>query len=136
MHVHVHLHVLNLSQELVLEKETRIREYMLMMGLQQWVLWTTWFIKQLLFLSTSTLVVTLLLKVCTCKLYIMCMYNVCIMYMWSPCKHQLIYNEGVYMYKCMSQLHARSLVALTSKPAHSYSVSPDLLQISHNYIHV
>ena len=52
-----------LFQELVLEKETRIRESMLMMGLQQWVLWTTWFIKQFLFLSTSTLVVTLLLKV-------------------------------------------------------------------------
>ena len=50
-------------QELVLEKETRIRESMLMMGLKQWVLWTTWFIKQFLFLFVSSLIVAILLKV-------------------------------------------------------------------------
>ena len=50
-------------QELVLEKETRITESMLMMGLQQWVLWTTWFIKQLLLLFISGLVMVILLKV-------------------------------------------------------------------------
>ena len=50
-------------QELVLEKETRIRESMLMMGLQQWVLWTTWFIKQFILLFISAFLATILLKV-------------------------------------------------------------------------
>jgi len=50
-------------QELVLEKETRIRESMLMMGLQLWVLWTTWFIKQFVFLFITSVVMALLLKV-------------------------------------------------------------------------
>ncbi|CAI8057993.1 ATP-binding cassette sub-family A member 3 [Geodia barretti] len=50
------------TKELVLEKETRIRESMLMMGLKQWVLWTTWFIKQFLFLFVSSLIVAILLK--------------------------------------------------------------------------
>ena len=47
----------------MLEKETRIRESMLMMGLQQWVLWTTWFIKQFILLFISAFILTLLLKV-------------------------------------------------------------------------
>ncbi|CAI8053623.1 ATP-binding cassette sub-family A member 3 [Geodia barretti] len=51
------------TKELVLEKETRIRESMLMMGLKQWVLWTTWFIKQFIFLCISAFFVALLLKV-------------------------------------------------------------------------
>ncbi|CAI7993840.1 ATP-binding cassette sub-family A member 3, partial [Geodia barretti] len=50
------------TKELVLEKETRIRESMLMMGLQQWVLWTTWFIKQFILLLISAIFVTILLK--------------------------------------------------------------------------
>ena len=63
-------------QELVLEKESRIRESMLMMGLRLFVLWTTWFIKQFVFLFISSFIVALLLKVSiTCdnvkdKLYI------------------------------------------------------------------
>ena len=47
----------------MLEKETRIRESMLMMGLQLWVLWTTWFIKQFVFLFISAFIMALLLKV-------------------------------------------------------------------------
>ena len=50
-------------QELVLEKETRIRETMLMMGLKQWVLWSTWYLKQFLFLLFSIVVITVLVKV-------------------------------------------------------------------------
>ncbi len=49
-------------KELVLEKETRIRESMLMMGLKQWVLWVTWFTKQLLFLAPTITVITFLVK--------------------------------------------------------------------------
>ena len=33
-----------------------------MMGLQQWVLWTTWFIKQFVFLTISAFLVAILLK--------------------------------------------------------------------------
>ena len=50
-------------QELVIEKETRIRESMLMMGLRQWVLWASWFIKQLLFMSVWVVAYTILFKV-------------------------------------------------------------------------
>ena len=50
-------------QELVLEKETRIRETMKIMGLSNWVLWTTWFLKQLLFYLLPIICMTVLLKV-------------------------------------------------------------------------
>ncbi len=53
-------------QELVLEKESRIRESMLMMGLKQWVLWSSWFVKQFIFLMITILVISILLKV-SCK---------------------------------------------------------------------
>ena len=49
-------------KELVLEKETRIRESMLMMGLKQWVLWATWFTKQFIFLIPPIFVTTFLVK--------------------------------------------------------------------------
>ena len=49
-------------KELVLEKETRIRESMLMMGLKQWVLWATWFTKQFIFLLPSVVILTCLVK--------------------------------------------------------------------------
>lgn len=47
----------------MLEKESRIRESMLMMGLKQWVLWSSWFLKQFLFVLISVIVMTILLKV-------------------------------------------------------------------------
>ena len=40
-----------------------MRESMLMMGLRQWVLWTSWFIKQLIFMSVWVVVFTILYKV-------------------------------------------------------------------------
>ncbi|CAI8011248.1 ATP-binding cassette sub-family A member 3 [Geodia barretti] len=51
-----------ITKELVIEKETRIRESMLMMGLRQWVLWASWFIKQLLFMFVWVVAYTILFK--------------------------------------------------------------------------
>ena len=49
-------------KELVLEKETKIRESMLMMGLTVWVLWASWFVKQFVFLLIPVVVITCLVK--------------------------------------------------------------------------
>ena len=49
-------------KELVLEKETRLRESMLIMGLHMWVLWASWFVKQFLFLLLPVVVVSCLVK--------------------------------------------------------------------------
>jgi ATP-binding cassette subfamily A (ABC1) protein 3 len=49
-------------QELVLEKESRVKETMKIMGLQNWVLWTTWFLKQTAMLIPIVIVLSLLLK--------------------------------------------------------------------------
>ena len=62
------------AQELVLEKQTRIREYMLMMGLRQWILWTSWFIKQLIFMLIWVLAYTILFKVAT-NAKLMCLHS-------------------------------------------------------------
>ena len=56
-------------QELVLEKETRVRESMLMMGLQQWILWSTWYLKQFVFLLISAFIMTIFIKVCKTNEY-------------------------------------------------------------------
>ena len=48
---------------LVLEKKTHIRETMKMMGLSNWILWTSWFTKQLLFYLLPIIINTILLKV-------------------------------------------------------------------------
>jgi ATP-binding cassette subfamily A (ABC1) protein 3 len=50
-------------KELVLEKESRIRETMKMMGLSNWILLTTWFIKQLIFYLVPIIIMTLLLRI-------------------------------------------------------------------------
>ena len=47
----------------MLEKESRIRETMKMMGLSNWILWTTWFTKQLLFYLIPLIIISILLKV-------------------------------------------------------------------------
>lgn len=52
-----------MMQELVVEKESRIHETMLMMGLKHWVLWNTWYLKQFLFLMLPVIVICILLKV-------------------------------------------------------------------------
>lgn len=51
------------NQELVLEKESRIRETMFMMGLKQSILWSTWYLKEFIFLMISVIIVCILLKV-------------------------------------------------------------------------
>ena len=47
----------------MLEKESRIRELLLITGLKQWVLWTSWYIKQLVFLLGLAIVLSVMLKV-------------------------------------------------------------------------
>ena len=56
----------NPFQELVLEKSTKMRESMKMMGLSQWILWLTWYLKQFLFLMIAVVIMTILIKV-TCN---------------------------------------------------------------------
>ena len=65
-----------LIKELVLEKETRLRESMKMMGLSGWILWLTWYLKQFLFLMITVIFMTILIKVnlCTCICMHECVY--------------------------------------------------------------
>ena len=53
---------LSFLQELVLEKETRLRESMKMMGLKSSALWCSWFVKQFLFLLITGLLVAIIMK--------------------------------------------------------------------------
>ena len=50
-------------QELVNEKQNRLKESMKMMGLANWVHWCAWFTKNLLFLLISGVVMVIVLKV-------------------------------------------------------------------------
>ena len=50
-------------QELVHEKQNRLKESMKMMGLANWIHWSAWFTKNLLFLVISIIIVTAMLKV-------------------------------------------------------------------------
>ena len=47
----------------MLEKSTKMRESMKMMGLSSWMLWLTWYLKQFLFLMIAVIVMTILIKV-------------------------------------------------------------------------
>ncbi|XP_033114079.1 ATP-binding cassette sub-family A member 3-like [Anneissia japonica] len=49
-------------KELVIEKETRLKESMKMMGLANWIHWLAWFVKSYTFLLISTILIVLLLK--------------------------------------------------------------------------
>ncbi|XP_041062157.1 phospholipid-transporting ATPase ABCA3 [Carcharodon carcharias] len=51
---------LNVTKAIVLEKETKQKEYMKMMGLNNWLHWMAWFFKFLLFLIISVFFMTLL----------------------------------------------------------------------------
>ena len=59
----------------MLEKETRLRESMKMMGLSGWILWLTWYLKQFLFLMITIIIMTILIKV---KYMYVCTY-VCLL---------------------------------------------------------
>ena len=52
-----------LYQELVNEKQNRLKESMKMMGLANWIHWCAWFTKNLLFLLVTISIATILLKV-------------------------------------------------------------------------
>ena len=56
-----------ITQELVLEKESRLRESMKMMGLKSSALFSAWFVKQFHFMMVSGIVAVILIKVSTCK---------------------------------------------------------------------
>ena len=47
----------------MLEKSTKMRESMKMMGLSGWILWLTWYLKQFLFLMIAVILMTVLIKV-------------------------------------------------------------------------
>ena len=91
-------------QELVQEKETRIRETMLMMGLQQWILWSTWYLKQLLFLLFSVIIITILVKVSLCSFERTKYYNVCdFTGRRSVCREQ--YSPNIHLFSLLFALH-------------------------------
>uniref|UniRef100_A0A3Q3B3I0 ATP-binding cassette, sub-family A (ABC1), member 3b n=1 Tax=Kryptolebias marmoratus TaxID=37003 RepID=A0A3Q3B3I0_KRYMA len=52
---------LNIARAVVQEKERKLKEYMRMMGLSNWLHWSAWFLMFFLFLSISVFFVTLLL---------------------------------------------------------------------------
>ncbi|XP_052266535.1 phospholipid-transporting ATPase ABCA3-like isoform X2 [Dreissena polymorpha] len=58
---------LNVVKDVVHEKERKLKESMKMMGLNNWLHWTAWFVKYLLFLCITVGVMTLLLCVGTAK---------------------------------------------------------------------
>ena len=73
---HRYLHVLKMEnelhcdkfllfvlQELVFEKQQRLKESMKMMGLANWIHWLAWFTKNLLFLLVAIIIATAFLKV-------------------------------------------------------------------------
>jgi ATP-binding cassette subfamily A (ABC1) protein 3 len=55
--------VINITKLVLVEKEKRLKEYMMMNGTPNWLLWASWFVKSFLFLALSTIVITILLKV-------------------------------------------------------------------------
>eukprot|EP00042_Codosiga_hollandica_P059065 m.900658 g.900658 ORF g.900658 m.900658 type:complete len:796 (-) comp60047_c0_seq2:2027-4414(-) len=54
---------ISMVRALVHEKEQRMREAMKMMGLPNWILWFSWFLKNLIFISISVAVITIVIKV-------------------------------------------------------------------------
>uniref|UniRef100_A0A674NSB8 ATP binding cassette subfamily A member 3 n=1 Tax=Takifugu rubripes TaxID=31033 RepID=A0A674NSB8_TAKRU len=52
---------LNIVRSVVQEKERKLKEYMKMMGLSNWLHWSAWFLMFFLFISISVFLVTLLL---------------------------------------------------------------------------
>ena len=59
----VHINISCCFQELVHEKQNRLKESMKMMGLANWIHWSAWFTKNLLFLLIAIIIVTAMLKV-------------------------------------------------------------------------
>ena len=55
--------VVNLSKNLVIEKERRLKESMKMMGLKNWMHWTAWFLKSFFWLTISAGLISILLTI-------------------------------------------------------------------------
>ncbi|CAG7716861.1 unnamed protein product [Allacma fusca] len=55
--------VMSITKSIVYEKECRLKEYMKIMGLPNWLHWTAWFIKAFVSLGLSCLLILLLVKV-------------------------------------------------------------------------
>ena len=53
----------NLTKNLVIEKEKRLKESMKMMGLKNWLHWLAWFIKSILWLLISSALLTIILTI-------------------------------------------------------------------------
>ena len=53
----------NITKNLVVEKEKRLKESMKMMGLKNWLHWTAWFIKSFLWLALSVALLVLFLTI-------------------------------------------------------------------------
>ena len=53
----------NLTKNLVIEKEKRLKESMKMMGLKNWLHWTAWFIKSFFWLALSSGLLSILLTI-------------------------------------------------------------------------
>ena len=53
--------VISIVRALVIEKETRIKEAMRMMGLPSWINWLAWFVKCFTFMAISMLIITVVL---------------------------------------------------------------------------
>lgn len=55
----------NLVKFIATEKERQLKEAMKIMGLPNWLHWTGWFIKSMLFMTISATLIIVLLKVRT-----------------------------------------------------------------------
>ena len=53
---------INITREIAYEKETKLRESMLIMGLSKSVNWLSWYVKNILFLTPVVLISTIILK--------------------------------------------------------------------------
>ncbi|KAG0722166.1 ATP-binding cassette sub-family A member 3 [Chionoecetes opilio] len=52
---------INIVKSVVYEKEKKLKESMKIMGLQNWLHWSAWFVKSFMFLASSTVLITILL---------------------------------------------------------------------------
>lgn len=57
-------------QYVTAEKEKQLKEVMKIMGLDNWLHWTSWFCKSFIVLAVSAVLITIIMKVCKCKLKI------------------------------------------------------------------
>ncbi|CAG7822619.1 unnamed protein product, partial [Allacma fusca] len=54
---------MSITKMIVHEKECRLKEYMKIMGLPNWLHWTAWFLKALTFLTITMVLIVILVKI-------------------------------------------------------------------------